>query len=316
MEKPTIKNGMMKKYGIYADAFISFALLSFLVFLNNSLVSSENLPDYKLGLASAAFVFILCYYCLYRNVRSKKEAVVLWFIKTTKRNYAISLSISVLMALAYFALAEYLHAFVPSLDRSMIAMLVISFALTYRIIEYHLTKKLVSPPLLLENGQTANMFFKVYVVALAGIFLLTGALVIISPEAHPEAPMLKECDLIESQQSKDTCYEYAGAKVLKTQVCDEIANVTIRDYCYVGIGEKTKSEYVCNNVTTSKYRDFCVMLVSAQNKDLSACTQIKNNVALYTCYAIIEKNISICEGIENQSYQGWCTNFTVYYLNK
>ena len=94
--------------------------------------------------------------------------------------------------------------------------------------------------------------------------------------------------------------------------CDKIQDQAEKDSCYLDVAKEKQDLSICDKVQYSSTKDSCYLDVAILKQDPSICEKIQDKAGKYSsCYAgvaRVKQDPSICEKIQDQDARNYCVN--------
>ena len=122
---------------------------------------------------------------------------------------------------------------------------------------------------------------------------------------------LSICDKIQRQDVENWCYYEIAIKRTDLSICDDkIQDLSLKDLCYSSIGTILNDSSICNKIQSGQEtKDYCYEYVGMALNDLSLCERIQRQYNKDGCYrsvGVALNDLSICEKIQNPDIKNWC----------
>jgi len=124
----------------------------------------------------------------------------------------------------------------------------------------------------------------------------------------------KMCDKIEGLFPRSKCYKSVALRVNDSTICDRIEDNDVKDECYFFIANPQRNSSLCDKIKRVN-KEACYIEVAVLSNDAKLCDMIGEPNERLQCDAILQKNLTICEGIDDDNVRYGCYTTVAFALN-
>lgn len=117
-------------------------------------------------------------------------------------------------------------------------------------------------------------------------------------------PAQSDCQLVDQQNEKDTCYNTLAINEKDVDICNNISDTIKKEECYIYVSTVTKDFTYCNYLQDHTTKSNCFLLSAKYSLDFSECTKIPLPHIFGPCYKYLAsetEDIKICEQLDKNN---------------
>lgn len=96
--------------------------------------------------------------------------------------------------------------------------------------------------------------------------------------------VVAECEALERDSSRDTCYAELGILRTDLNLCDKAFSEASKFYCYESIAEKTKAPQICAQITDNYWQPICYQKVGISLNNSALCAEVAKEDLRNDCF--------------------------------
>lgn len=112
-----------------------------------------------------------------------------------------------------------------------------------------------------------------------------------------------DCESIERQTLRDTCYADLGALRQDINLCNRTSNEKSKFYCYKKVAERGNISALCTQITDTYWADLCYQSLGMKNNEWTLCTEIENDRLRDACFDKLGRELLV---------GNWCRQIREY----